>query len=326
MPAVPDGLSRDDDGIRPIRQALAGERSEKLGLAVAGNARDADDLAGPGREVDITQRLAVQPGGRHGKSRDPEHLAFRVVRRIGADLADLAADHEGCDLAGAAGAGIDGGDHAPGPQDRGAAAETAHLLQLVGDVEDRAALGREPVERREQMLGLLRREHGGRLVEDQQARVLEKAADDLDALPLAGRQGPDRPVGIERQTVGAADLTELAADGREVPVAGERDRDVLGHRQLVEEREVLEHHPEAEISRLDGRGDGHRAPFPADLAGARLDDAVEDLHQRRLAGTVLPEKRVDLARLDRKIDPVIGEKVAIALADPFKLDEGRPRG
>ena len=48
----------------------------------------------------------------------------------------------------------------------------------------------------------------------------------------------------------------------------------------------------------------NRAPFPADLAGARLDDAVEDLHQRRLAGSVLSEKRVDLTRLDRKIDPV----------------------
>ena len=69
-----------------------------------------------------------------------------------------------------------------------------------------------------------------------------------------------------------------------------------------------------------------RRALPADLAGARLDDAVEDLHQRRLAGTVFPEKRVDFPRLDRKIDPVIGEKVAIALADPFKLDEGRSRG
>ena len=43
----PGRPARDDDGIRPIRQALAGERSEKLGLAVAGNARDADDLARP---------------------------------------------------------------------------------------------------------------------------------------------------------------------------------------------------------------------------------------------------------------------------------------
>ena len=47
MPMVPAGPARDDDGIRPIRQALAGQRGEKLALAVAGNARDADDLARP---------------------------------------------------------------------------------------------------------------------------------------------------------------------------------------------------------------------------------------------------------------------------------------
>jgi hypothetical protein len=34
---------------------------------------------------------------------------------------------------------------------------------------------------------------------------------------------------------------------------------------------------------------------------------------------------VDLARLDGQIDSVIGEKVAVALADPLKLDEGWPR-
>jgi hypothetical protein len=32
---------------------------------------------------------------------------------------------------------------------------------------------------------------------------------------------------------------------------------------------------------------------------------------------------MDLAGLDRQIDAVVGKKVAIALADAFKLDEGR---
>ena len=60
MPARAARPARDDDGIRAVRQALAGERREKLALAVAGDAGDADDLARPGREVDVTQRLAVQ--------------------------------------------------------------------------------------------------------------------------------------------------------------------------------------------------------------------------------------------------------------------------
>ncbi len=44
----------------------------------------------------------------------------------------------------------------------------------------------------------------------------------------------------------------------------------------------------------------HRLAVPADLAGVGLDDAVDDLHQRRLAGAVLAQHRVDLARQHRR--------------------------
>ena len=40
-------------------------------------------------------------------------------------------------------------------------------------------------------LGLLRREHGGRLVQDQNARVAVERLEDLDALLLADRELPD---------------------------------------------------------------------------------------------------------------------------------------
>ena len=40
----------------------------------------------------------------------------------------------------------------------------------------------------------------------------------------------------------------------------------------------------------------------ADRAGARRDDAAEDLHQRRLAGAVLADRPMHLARRDRQAD------------------------
>ena len=63
--------------------------------------------------------------------------------------------------------------------------------------------------------------------------------------------------------------------------------------------------------------------LPEDFSGARLDDAVEDLHQRRLAGAVFAEQRVDLARRDREVDAVVGEEIAVALGDSAQFDEGR---
>ena len=48
-------------------------------------------------------------------------------------------------------------------------------------------------------------------------------------------------------------------------------------------------------------------------------------HQGGFAGPVLAQERVDLARPDRQIDAVIGQEIAIALADAFELDEGLSR-
>ena len=75
-----------------------------------------------------------------------------------------------------------------------------HLVELVRDEHDRPALGRHRPQRLEQHLGLLRREHGGRLVEDQHRGVACERLEDLDPLLLADRQLPDlgrrdRPAG-----------------------------------------------------------------------------------------------------------------------------------
>src|SRR5213596_2903570 len=47
---------------------------------------------------------------------------------------------------------------------------------------------------------------------------------------------------------------------------------------------------------------------------------VEDLHEGRLAGAVLADDRVDLARHHPKVHPVIGHHAWEALADSVQLD------
>jgi hypothetical protein len=74
-------------------------------------------------------------------------------------------------------------------------------------------LALEPLEHDEEQVGFLRREHGGRLVEDQELRILHERADDLDALPLADRQLPDLALGIERQAVNPCRFLQPLGDG-----------------------------------------------------------------------------------------------------------------
>ena len=56
-----------------------------------------------------------------------------------------------------------------------------------------------------------------------------------------------------------------------------------------------------------------------DLALVGLQQPVQDVHQGRLAGAVLAEQGVHLARGHRKIDPVVGHQRAEPLGDALQL-------
>ena len=219
--------------------------------------------------------------------------------------------------------GIAGRDLLAAAQDRRRVAEPFHLFELVADVEDRAALGLEAIEHDEELIGFLRRQHRGRLVEDQELRVLHQRAHDLDALALADRQPPDLALGIERQAVDPRGFLEPRGDGGERFRRRQAERHVLGHGEVLEQREMLEHHADAERARLGRPGQHDLLPHPAQFAVARLDEAVHDLDQRRFAGAVLAEQRVDLGREKIEVDGVVGEKIAVSLADADGTQERR---
>jgi hypothetical protein len=234
---------------------------------------------------------------------------------------DLAADHHPRQARRRLGARIAARDDAPLAEDGRGLADRAHLLELVGDVEHGAALGADRGQRREQRIGLLRGEDGGGLVQDQQLRVLHQAAHDLDPLPLAHRELPDLAARLERQAIGARGRGEAFGDARQRRGLVEGERHVLGDCHRLEQGEVLEHHPDAEPARgararqRDGRA------VPQDASGIRLEQAVEDLHQRGLARAVLAEQRVDLARHHREVHGVVRHERAEALDELTGLDE-----
>ena len=60
-----------------------------------------------------------------------------------------------------------------------------HLVELVRDEEDGEPLGLELAQVVEQLVDLLRHEHGGGLVEDEDPGAAVEDLEDLDPLPLA---------------------------------------------------------------------------------------------------------------------------------------------
>ena len=117
-----------------------------------------------------------------------EPLLAEVAARLALDVLEAAADHLLGHRARGLGPGVAGVDQPAAAQDGRGVAERLYLVELVRDVEDRAAFRSHAAQHDEELLDLLRRQDRGRLVHDQQVRLEKQRADDLDALALADRQ------------------------------------------------------------------------------------------------------------------------------------------
>jgi hypothetical protein len=307
---------RDRAGGRP---AQAGDRLDELGLAVAVDAGDADDLAGAGVQREPLDGLEPAVVG----DVQVAHLEHRLLRVGGVLLhaqEHLATHHEaGQALLGRALARhrLDG---PAAPQHGDAVGDVEHLAELVGDEDDRRAhVVAERVQDPEEVGRLLRGQHRGGLVQDQDLGVSVERLHDLDPLLHADRDLLHPRVGVDGEAEAVRDVEDALSGRRQVEerpagrLGGEHD--VLGDRHHRDQHEVLVHHADAGLDRVLGGRDPHRLAVHPDLAGVGLVEPVEDVHQRRLARPVLAQQGVHLAGCELEVDRVVGHQAAEALGD-----------
>src|SRR5918998_6779561 len=251
-----------------------------------------------------------------GDAADPqEHLAYLDLR-LRIQVADLAADHQAHQLVLVQFLDRQGVHDASVAHDRYPVGDAEDLVQLVRDVQDRYALRGEVPYDPEEVLDLLLRERGRRLVHDDHLRVYGERLGDLYPLHLGDRQAGDEPVGVGaqahtlQQTPGLLGLGPPVDEPEAARLAAHVE--VLCYREVGGQGELLvdHRHPQglrvARAVELDGlAGD-------LDLTPARPLDLREELHQGGLAGPVLPGHDVDLARHDVKVHAVHRE-------DPWEL-------
>ena len=240
---------------------------------------------------------------------------------------ELRADHQlGQAARGLERAGRTSPPPVPAAQDRGAVAERADLVQLVADVEDRAALRRELRAAcrtaRSTSCGVST-EVGSSMISS--LRVLQQAAHDLDPLALAdrerrGRCAPGRAAG--RSAAATSAIPRLARPG--MRRAGRRAPSAMFSATVSasNSEKCWNTMPMPRRARRVGSAIATGWPSPGDLAGVGLQHAVDDLHQRRLAGAVLAQQRVDLARGHFQRDVVVRQHRAVALDDAGEPQQG----
>ena len=185
-------------------------------------------------------------------------------------------------------------------------ADREDVLQAVRDDDLGDAVLLQLEHGLEQPLGRHHREVGGRLVEDDDARLERDGAGDGDRLLAAARQALDALV--DRVDVDLEALQHLRRPRAYILLAVDEEalarpaaeEDVLADVHVPAEREVLVDHLDADVAALVRALEMDRLAGDEDLAGVALVGAGEDLHQRRLAGRVVADEAEDLAGIERR--------------------------
>ena len=181
------------------------------------------------------------------------------------------------------------------------------------------AVARRLDERREP-LDLLVAEAARRLVEEQEPRLGDEGARELDPLQRPVGKPGGRALG---EVLDLDVLEDLARAGAGMPARVGADEDVLedGHRR--EELDVLERARDAPAHDLVRRRAEQALAVERDLARLGPVEARDDVEGGRLAGAVGADQAGDLALLHRERDVVEGDDAAEAARDVAELEERR---
>ncbi len=188
----------------------------------------------------------------------------------------------------------------------------------MADIDHGRARGGDLLDDAAQFLDAGIVERRGRFVEEQDRRIGGEGLDDLEELPLRGIQVPDECIGRDVELVGGGPRR----DG----TVGDAEQEVLSHRQLADQRIVLIDSGEPEPAREERIGARQRLAHDPDLALIGGRRAAGDAKQRALAGAVLAEHGVDLARPAFEADAIERLDAGIALRNAGELERGGRHG
>ena len=285
---------------------VSAQHFEQFGLPVTRDTRDAQHLARAHLKVDPPQpfhTLVVHDA-------QVFHVEHDVTRGGGGLVhpqQHLAPDHQFGQFGGLGFGGLYRGRHFAPPHDADGIGDFHDLAQLVGDQDDGFAFGAKPPENAEKLVGLCRGQNARRLVEDQDIGPAVERLEDLHPLLHSHADVLHQRIRVHLEAVVVRQFDQaLAGLGergfQQAPVFGPQN-DILEHREIFHQLEMLEYHADPGCDGCLAVGDVGLAPADEDLALVGLVEAVKDRHQRRFSGTVFTDDAVDRTGLhpDRNI-------------------------
>ena len=207
-------------------------------------------------------------------------------------------------------------------QHRDPVREGERLLERVTDENDRHAIPLEPADEIEEVKLLFGREARGRLVENQDARMMVDGAGDLHHLLLARAERRDERHRVDIEVERKQEALRLDVEAPEpVEELFLAEIDVLRHGHRRDEIGLLEDHGDPSRQRFGGRFEVQRLSVEDHFAGSQFIDAGQYFHQRRFACAVLSDDCMDLASAQRKVDVLDCRNAAERLGRLTELED-----
>ncbi len=206
-----------------------------------------------------------------------------------------------------------------------------NLVQAVRNEDHRRLARDNRADRLEQTLRLRLRQRRGRLVQHQHRAAGTQRAGDLDDLPVRQLQVADPRAQIDgggKPVHRRLDLLPPRAPTDEAKRRFRQDarEDVLFHRAVGEQHQLLMHHRQSGPSSIRERAERHVAAGHAQPPAVRAERPGQHADQRGLPGTVGAEQPMHLARSDGQRNVVEGTDRAEAFGDTLGFEQHRARG
>ena len=273
-----------------VDRSQATERLNQLGLAVAADAGNAQYFACAQLKTNAEDRRDTA-GARHQKALHVEHSFFGLAGLLVYAQHDLAAHHQVGHVAHADVGDLARGNHAPAAHHADAVRHFLYFKQLVRDQHDGAAIGGQIAYDVVELTYFLRGEHGGRFIKHEDARVALQGLQDFNALLHADRNVGDDLQRIDRQAIVLRQVADRLGllrrvDETQLPWL-DAEHDVLGNGEGRDQLEVLMHHANPGADGIVGVVDLYLLAIHLDFTTVCAHQAVEDVHERGLAGAVL---------------------------------------
>ena len=234
-------------GQRALLQGFqAGDAVDQLRLAVAVDARDADDFAPADLEGHVLDGVVFVPLGGHGHALHVQHHLAGLGGGLFHHEVHVPAHHHPAQLLLGAGGDVHGADVLALAQHGTAVGHGHDFVELVGDKQDALPLGGEVFHNLHQLVDLLGGQHGGGLVENQDLVLPVQHLQNLGALLHAHGDVLHQGVRVHMKAVllreGQHLLPGLSLLEEAVLAGLHAHDDVVQHRKALHQLEVLVDH------------------------------------------------------------------------------------